>query len=270
MSVRVLDQARLLIVVWVVSTFVTWSLASTRGFAELVQVKSQEGATHGFLVLRSPDNKVIADGDLLQTAHGNRVTSRLLFRFKDGSVSDETTVFTQGQQFHLVTDRLVQKGPSFPQPSETSIDMASGKVTVQYTDDSGERRTEAETMKLPPDLANGMIQTLLKNVDAVHLVKGWPYLATTPKPQLVKLVLSVAGSDKFTTDGLTREATHYAMKIDIGGIKGLLAPLVGKQPPDVHVWISKGEVPAFVRAQQSFYVGGPVWQIELSSPRWKP
>src|SRR5438045_1947430 len=118
MSARVLDQARVLIVVWVVSTFITWSFASTRGFAELVQVKSQEGATHGFLVLRSMDNAVIADGDLIQSAHANRVTSRLVFHFKDGSISDETTVFTQGQQFRLVSDRLVQKGRSFPQPSE--------------------------------------------------------------------------------------------------------------------------------------------------------
>ena len=33
------------------------------------------------------------------------------------------------------------------------------------------------------------------------------------------------------------------LKVDIGGLSGLVAPLVGKQPPDSHVWILDGDVP---------------------------
>ena len=58
-------------------------------------------------------------------------------------------------------------------------------------------------------------------------------------------------------------------KVDIGGLSGLLAPLLGKQPPDSHVWILGGEAPAFVKAEQPLYLGGPVWRIELVSPVWK-
>jgi hypothetical protein len=35
---------------------------------------------------------VLAVGDLFEVVRGDRVTSRLIFRFKDGSVDDETTV----------------------------------------------------------------------------------------------------------------------------------------------------------------------------------
>jgi hypothetical protein len=59
------------------------------------------------------------------------------------------------------------------------------------------------------------------------------------------------------------------MKPKIGGIKGLLAPLVGKQPEDVHVWVLGGEAPAFLAAEQQFYPEGPVWRIELSVPNWQ-
>jgi len=45
-------------------------------------------------------------------------------------------------------------------------------------------------------------------------------------------------------------------------------PLVGKQPPDSHVWILGGEAPAFVKAEQPPYNEGPVWRIELTSPVW--
>ena len=58
------------------------------------------------------------------------------------------------------------------------------------------------------------------------------------------------------------------VKPEIGGLAGLVAPLVGKQPTDAHVWIMGGAAPAFVKAEQTLYTGGPVWRIELTSPAW--
>src|SRR5512143_2495701 len=59
---------------------------------EPIAVRHAEGVVHGFLVLRTLDGNAIADGDLIQIARGDRVTSQLLFHFKDGSVHDETAV----------------------------------------------------------------------------------------------------------------------------------------------------------------------------------
>jgi hypothetical protein len=50
-----------------------------------VAVRYTEGLVHGFLVLRTPEGETLAHGDLSQTAHGGKVTSRLTFHFKDGS-----------------------------------------------------------------------------------------------------------------------------------------------------------------------------------------
>src|SRR4051812_47462052 len=61
---------------------------------EQVAVRHTEGLVHGFLALRTLDGSPIADGDLLQTARGTRVTSRLVFHFKDGSLHDETAVYS--------------------------------------------------------------------------------------------------------------------------------------------------------------------------------
>lgn len=130
---------------------------------EPVAVRHTEGLVHGFLVLRTLDGVPIADGELVQTARGNRVTARLSFRFRDGSVHDETAVFTQRERFRLVSDHLVQKGPTFPRPLDMSIETATGRVVVRYSDDD-EQKTASEQLNLPPDLANGLILTLLKNV----------------------------------------------------------------------------------------------------------
>lgn len=236
--------------------------------ADQVTVRHAEGLVHGFLVLRTLDGTPLADGDLLQTTRGQRVTSRLVFHFKDGSLHDETTVFLQRGQFRLISDHLVRKGPSFPQPLEMTIDALKGDVAVRYTDDHGEVKEESQHMDLPPDVANGFVSTLLKNTNPAWPPKSLGFVAATPKPLLVKLAISAAGEEPFTIAGASREAEHYVLKVDIGGIKGALASLLGKQPPDSHVWILGGEAPAFVRSEQPLYNNGPVWRIELVSPNW--
>lgn len=237
--------------------------------ADPVAVRNVEGLVHGFLALRTTDGETIANGDLIQRAQGNRVSSRLVFHFKDGSINDETAVFTQRGHFRLVSDRLIQKGPAFDRPLDMTIDVPTGQVTVHYRDEHGEQKTEAEHMDLPTDLANGMIITLLKNVRHKALPPSLSFVAATPKPRLVKLHVAAAGADAFSVAGSSRQATHYVLKVDIGGVAGLIAPLIGKQPPDSHVWILEGEVPAFVKSEAALYLGGPLWRTELVSPIWR-
>ena len=235
--------------------------------AEPVAVRHAEGLVHGFLVLRSPEGAILASGDLIQVARGTRVTSRLVFRFKDGSLHDETAVFSQRGHFQLLSDHLVQKGPSFERPLDMTIDRPRGQVTVRYMDD-GKEKVEVEQMELPLDLANGMIITLLKNVRSDALPPSVSFVAATPKPRLVRLVISAAGTEPFSVAGSGRRAMHYVVKVDIGGLTGLLAPLLGKQPPDSHVWILGGEAPAFVKSEAALFLGGPMWRTELVSPVW--
>jgi hypothetical protein len=236
--------------------------------AEPVRVRYAEGLVHGFLALRTTDGKTVATGDLIQSARGTRVTSRLVFHFTDGSLRDETAVFTQRGQFRLVSDHLVQKGPTFEQPLEMTIDRPSGRVVVKYTNDHGEQKVEDERMELPEDLANGITLTVLKNLAPGAVPPKLSMIAPTPKPRLVKLAITPAGTDRFTLSGVAHNAEHYVVKIEIGGLSGLVAPLVGKQPPDTHVWVLEGDAPAFVKSEGPLHLGGPIWRIELVSPAW--
>jgi hypothetical protein len=252
----------------VITTVVVVALLSLVGVrAEPIRVRHAEGLVHGFLTLRTVDGTLVANGDLIQTSNGDRVTTRLVFRFKDGSTLDETAVYSQRGTFRLLTDHLVQKGPSFAHPVDMTLDASSGEVTVRYVDD-GKEKVETEQMKLPPDLANGMTLTLLKNIRPTALPESLSMVVATPKPRLVKLKISTAGNEPFSTGSAGRTATHYAVKVDIGGLTGLIAPLIGKQPPDTHVWILQGAAPAFVKSEGPMFLGGPIWRIELASPAW--
>ncbi len=236
--------------------------------AEQIPVRHLEGRIHGFLVLRDMDDKLLASGSLQQLASGNRVTSELSFHFHDGSVHQETAVFSQSRVFRLLTYRLVQKGPTFKRPLEMSANTSSGQVTVKYTDEDGKEKTESEGLKLPPDLANGMVSMLLADVDPKAEQTVVSMVVATPKPRLVKLEISPAGADSFTVGGTTAKAARYVVKVNIGGISGVIAPLIGKQPPDTHVWMTGGKVPGFLKSEGPLFQDGPVWRIELASPEW--
>ena len=70
--------------------------------AQSVAVRQAEGEVRGFLVLRTLDGETIADGDSTQVTHGREVTNRVVFHFKDGSLQDETVVFSQSGHFHQI------------------------------------------------------------------------------------------------------------------------------------------------------------------------
>jgi hypothetical protein len=231
-------------------------------------VRYTEGLAHGFLVLKTLDEKLVAHGDLIQTVRAGRVTSEVVFHFKDGSVHDETAVFSQNGRFRLLTDHLVQKGPSFPKPLDMAIDAQTGHVNTRYRDDDGRDKVDEEQMNLPPDIANGIMIVLLKNLSRGTVQATASYVAATPRPRLVKLAVSAGGFDSFSVAGSGRRATHFVVKPEIGGVAGLIAPLLGKEPPDNHIWILEGAAPAFVKSEGPLYPGGPSWRIELVSPVW--
>jgi hypothetical protein len=233
-----------------------------------VAVRHTEGLVHGFLVLSTLEGKPIAQGDLIQTSVKDRVTSHLVFRFKDGSLRDERAVFSQSGSFRLLAYHLIQKGPAFDRPMETAFDSSSGLVNVTYTEHDGKQKVATDHVKLPPDVANGIIFTLMKNILPGEPLTMVSMVATTPKPRLVKLAITPHSEEPFFVVGSKRMAIHYVLKVEIGGFAGAIAPLMGKQPPDIHIWILGGEAPAFVKMEGPLYYGGPAWRIELASPVW--
>ena len=78
--------------------------------AEPIPVRHPEGSARGFLALKTLDGTRISTGDMTQIVHGNRVISRLIFRF--------------------------QRGPSFPKPIDVFLDARSWQITSRTKDGS--------------------------------------------------------------------------------------------------------------------------------------
>ena len=107
----------------------------------------------------------MSHGDL-GVVHGDRVSRRLVFHFKDGSIQDESVACTQRGTFRLSLERSPDtEGPGVP-ASDGCHDRWSQRAgkKVRYTDDDGKEKALNERLALPADVANGLLPTLLKNV----------------------------------------------------------------------------------------------------------
>ncbi len=245
-----------------VRLFFAAALLGVNLYADPIPVRHPQGASHGFLVLKTRDGKPLAIGDVTSVVHGDRITSRLIFRFHDGSIDEDTTIFSQHGVIRLISDHHIQHGPSFPKSTDIFIDTATGQVT-SHTEDG---KITQDHLDLPPDVANGLPPNLLLNIVAATPETTLSYVAPTAKPRLIHFSIKPAGKVTFTIGGSHRKATDYVLHVELGGMTALIAPLLGKQPADIHVWIYVGATPAFIREEGQLYLGGPIWRIEQISP----
>src|SRR5438093_13238667 len=79
--------------------------------AEPIAVRYTEGIGRGFPVLRSVAGEKLAQGEMTQVPRGDIVESRLVFRFKDGSIYDERLTCSQEDVFPLTSCHHGQRDP---------------------------------------------------------------------------------------------------------------------------------------------------------------
>ena len=236
-------------------------LAGRPAAAEPIAVKYTEGVTRGFPVLRSLSGERLAQGELIQIPRGRDVVeSRLVFRFRDGSLYDERVVFSQRNVFTVLSYRIVQKGPSFPETVEAIVDRATGRYEVRYRgDEDSPEETLAGEFELPLDVYNGLLSTLMKNLPVGESAMV-QIVAFTPKPRLVKMLLAPAAEDPMKVNDAAVIATRFLVRPQLG----LFASLLVADIPDVKCWIAGGDAPAFLRFEGPLYFMGPVWRIDWS------
>lgn len=215
-------------------------------------------------MLRTENGKIVASGEMIQTIQGQHVTTELVFHFNDGSIYDEVAVFSQGRNFRLLTDHLKQQGPSFKKTRDVYIDALRGLVKTSTQNGA----TDEHHLQIPDDAANGIILVLIRNISSSTPETVVSLVAATSKPKIVKLKIHPEGEQEFFTSGYQRKAIRYGIHVDIGGLAGAVAPVVGKEPPDTHIWVARSKVPIAIRFEGPLVEDGPVWIIDIADIQW--
>jgi hypothetical protein len=144
------------------------------------------------------------------------------------------------------------------------INTSNGQITW-HTEDGKRRQDQVD---LPADVSNGLPPNLLMNVLPSTPETKLSFVAPGGKPRLVRVSVKPAGNVAFTIGGARRKAVDFVLHVELGGMTGMIAPMIGKQPPDYHIWILPGDAPAFIREEGPLYEGGPIWRIEQISPEF--
>jgi hypothetical protein len=226
--------------------------------------------THGFLLVRSLAGDVVGQGEITQmVVEGDLLESQLVFRFKDGSLHDEKVAFSQQRVFTLISYHLVQRGPSFPEQLDVSIDRGSAQYTVRSRRGMQEKEdVQSGQFDLPKDVYNGMLIMVLQN-----LPKGTDetvsVLAFTPAPQIVPVQLHAIEEQSIQIGDRSSKATQYVFTPQLGVIHEWLGKITGKLPAEFHYecWILVEGIPSFVQYEGPLQLLGPILRIELVSPR---
>lgn len=233
--------------------------------ADPVPARLKQGSGHIFLEVLDENGKTIAAGESLQTVKGYTVTTRTTFHFRDGSLDDETTVFEQRLNFRVLSDDHLQRGPAFPHPMEIRIEAVNGRVIIH---DLESGKTTSHDIRIPFDLANGIVTQVLQNLSADIPETRLSYILPTSRPRLAALVIARAGEDTYTIAGERETAKKLELKVDLGGLAKIIAPILGKEPKPTTAWMAGGRVPMFIRIQTQFYEGAPLWTIQQTAPQW--
>jgi hypothetical protein len=219
---------------------------------------------HGFLTIHSETGSTLGYGEISQFATGDRVTLRTTLHFHDGSLDDETAVFTQRNVFQFVSDHHIQRGPFFKNAIDASVD-ANGQVEIRTTGADGKVTEETSHMDLPDDLSNGFVAPILENLpgNSPGLTVGM--VVPMGKGRLIKLNITRDRTASFTAvTGARRTASLFRIKLELGGLAGVIAPVIGKQPAETIVWVVEGDAPVIVREDTQLSAGGPIVSIQLA------
>ena len=83
-------------------------------------------------------------------------------------------------------------------------------------------------------------------------------------------MISRSGEGSYTLGGEKQTTKKLEIKVDLGGVAGVIAPVIGTEPKPTYAWMAGGRVPMFIRIQTQFYEGAPLWTIEQAAPEWTP
>lgn len=248
---------------YLVAGLLAIALCRPAAHAEQITVKHVQLPMHRFMVARSEAGQIIANVEFSQAVQSDQVTMHVIYRFVDGSIDDEETTYTQQGTFRLVRNHHIQKGPFFSKPVDFTVEAATGIVTSRTIDKNGKMHVESKHIKLPDDLANGFVGTLLLNVPHNTAPFRVGMLAPVVGGRLIRLLISPEEEQTVQLSGRSLKATVFRVHPELGGIVSMIARLLGFQPKDVMVWVLEGEEPAVAVVVGQLGGSGPVVSADL-------
>ncbi|ABC83291.1 hypothetical protein [Anaeromyxobacter dehalogenans] len=215
--------------------------------AGAVEVRSPPGALHGFPSMSDASGAVVADGELVQERRGEKLFVRARWVFPGDRVAEETAEFSLSPE--LAQERFAwvetdQEG----ERRRFEVDFAAGRARSAVRGKHGVAR-EDEAVEVPRGRAfagYGVALAASQLAIAERASARITFVAFTPKPRTVTLEIRNDGGAPVEAAGRTIPCVRYTLH------PRLPFPLsVFAKAPDAHLWLTRAEPRALVRAEQN-------------------
>jgi hypothetical protein len=82
-----------------------------------------------------------------------------------------------------------------------------------------------------------------------------------------EVAISPHGEEPFSLLGSRRKGMHFTLKVELGGVAGVVAPLIGREPPKIQVWIIGRDSSSFRERRRATLSGRPRLDDPTDQPR---
>ena len=226
-----------------------------------IEWTSFEGPSRGYPAMRDLSGQTVADGEFAQWNENGRLHVSITYVGK-GRRIEEKAVFRQDKQLAQETWSLREtRGDALYRHFE--VNFAKGTASAQKRDDDGKMESWSDEAKVDAGRAfAGFGFTLAAKAVRARLKRGEHVELQTvgfaPKPQVVTVELSYAGTDRLRMAGRSITGERFIVHPKLPWIAKLFVDV-----PDAQIWLTPAPA-AFLRFEGTLAEpSDPVTRIDL-------
>lgn len=230
------------------------------GSSRAVEPNELQGATHGYPGLYDSNGKKVANGEFRQWADNGRLHVIITYRFRDGKVWEEKSIFRQ-QPETLQEKWSWRESKDGKTEREFTVDFAEGTATTHINGKDDSAKIDIE----PGRTFAGFGFTIALSNLHERLLKGETIelkgIGFTPKPRVVAVNVFHAGLDRIEMGGRVFRGNHFIIRPSLPFIAKLFIRV-----PDNHIWLTNPKPATFLRWEGPIAMpSDPIIRVDLIS-----
>jgi hypothetical protein len=221
--------------------------AAARSLGDPIRLVWTEGDVAGMTAIYDPDGREpIGYVEYRQTRQGDRLSSRRVARFRDGSSDEDSVEARVAGTLEALSGRSIIRDADGDPVVDLSIDVTGGRIAGTWGRGEARRTLDQHTTLPPATYWGPLIFLVLKNFDA-NAEDGrlvFRTIAPTPRPIVIDMELTRGATAPLERTGGRLDTAPFVLRPTI---HWAVDPLLRLVAPKATFWMLPGEPPALAR-----------------------
>lgn len=220
--------------------------ARARAAGDPIRLVWQEGDVAGTTTIWGPDDRFVGVVEYRQTRRGDRLWSRRVARFADGSSDEDEAEAMVGEHLEALGGRSIVRDRDGETTVDVAIDVRGGRITGTVGRDEGRRAVDTAATLPPATYWGPLVFLALKNF-AANAEGGrlvFRTVAPTPTPRVFDLALTDDGPGRVERAGVALPARRFLLAPSLHRV---VDPLIRALVPESEFLVLPGDPPALAR-----------------------